>query len=315
MMSDEIYRSLFENSSSVMLIIHPETGNIIDANKASCNYYGYQKHELLKMRIQDINMLSEEQVFIEMKKAKIESRNYFNFRHKLENGEIRDVEVFSGPITIGHKKVLYSIIHDITERKQIEKQIKIERQFSESLINCLPGVMYVFDQLGHFIRWNRNLETITGYSSNQIKELNPLDFIATEDKARVRKAIETVFKEGNATVEAGLTTLSGQIIPYLFTGYKFVQKKLNYLVGVGLNISARIKTEKEKENLINKLNNTLSQVKQLSGFLPICASCKKIRDDKGYWSQIESYIKEHSEAEFSHSICPDCRKKLYPEMD
>jgi PAS domain S-box-containing protein len=175
--------------------------------------------------------------------------------------------------------------------------------------------MYVFDHLGHIIRWNRNIETVTGYSSNQIKKLNPLDFIATKDKARVRKAIETVFKEGNATVEAGLTTLNGQIIPYLFTGYKFVQKKLSYLVGVGLDISARIKTEKEKEYLINKLNHTLSQVKQLSGLLPICASCKKIRDDNGYWNKIESYIKEHSEAEFSHSICPDCKKKLYPEMD
>jgi PAS domain S-box-containing protein len=314
-MSDEIYRSLFENSYSVMLTIHPESGNIIDANKAACNYYGYQKHELLKMRIQDINMLSEEQVFIEMQKAKTESRNYFIFRHRLKNGELRDVEVFSGPITIRHEKVLYSIIHDVSERKYIEQQINKERQFSESLINSLPGVMYVFDRLGHFVRWNKNFETIAGYSSNQIIKMNPLDFIASEDKTRVRKSIEIVFKEGNANVEAGLSTVSGKIIPYLFTGYKFVQNKLNYLVGVGLDISDRIKTEKEKENLINKLNETLSQVKQLSGFLPICASCKKIRDDKGYWNQIESYIKDHSEAEFSHSICPDCRKKLYPDLD
>ncbi len=103
--------------------------------------------------------------------------------------------------------------------------------------------------------------------------------------------------------------------PNLFTGYRFVQKNLNYLVGVGLDISDRVKTENEKENLINKLQETLSQVKQLSGFLPICASCKKIRDDKGYWNQIESYIKEHSEAEFSHGICPDCAKRLYPDYN
>lgn len=314
-MSDEIYRSLFESSYSVMLIIHPETGKIIDANKAACNYYGYQKHELLEMRIRDINILSKEQVFIEMQKAKNESRNHFNFQHRLENGEIRDVEVFSGPITISQEKVLYSIIHDVTERKHIERQIMIERQFSESLINSLPGVMYVFDQLGNLIRWNRNFETLTGYSSSQIKKINPLNFIATEDRPRVRKAIEIVFKEGNTSVEAGLSTVNGVNIPYLFTGYKFVQKKMSYLVGVGLDISDRIKTEIEKENLINKLNETLSQLKQLSGFLPICASCKKIRDDKGYWKQIESYIKEHSEAEFSHSICPDCSKKLYPGLN
>lgn len=62
------------------------------------------------------------------------------------------------------------------------------------------------------------------------------------------------------------------------------------------------------------LEDALSEVKLLSGFLPICASCKKIRDDKGYWNQIETYIQQHSEAEFSHSICPDCIKKLYPRF-
>ena len=72
------------------------------------------------------------------------------------------------------------------------------------------------------------------------------------------------------------------------------------------------------ENLVmertEELQKALSEVKLLSGFLPICASCKKIRDDKGYWSQIETYIQQHSEAEFSHSICPDCVKKLYPKF-
>ena len=63
-----------------------------------------------------------------------------------------------------------------------------------------------------------------------------------------------------------------------------------------------------------KLTKALAEVKQLSGFLPICASCKKIRDDKGYWNQIESYISQHSEAKFSHGICPECAKKLYPEF-
>jgi hypothetical protein len=73
-------------------------------------------------------------------------------------------------------------------------------------------------------------------------------------------------------------------------------------------------TEKEKSETIVKLNKALEEVKTLSGFLPICASCKKIRDDKGYWNQIEAYISEHSEAEFSHGICPECIEKLYPDI-
>jgi hypothetical protein len=66
--------------------------------------------------------------------------------------------------------------------------------------------------------------------------------------------------------------------------------------------------------VIVKLQQALAQVKRLSGFLPICASCKKIRDDQGYWQQVEAYIRDHSEAEFSHGLCPECAKKLYPEL-
>lgn len=83
---------------------------------------------------------------------------------------------------------------------------------------------------------------------------------------------------------------------------------------IATDISDRKHTEEEREQLIVQLKEALTEVKTLSGLLPICASCKMIRDDKGYWNQIESYIKKHSGAEFSHSICPDCAKKLYPDF-
>jgi len=79
------------------------------------------------------------------------------------------------------------------------------------------------------------------------------------------------------------------------------------------DMSKRKRVEQEKSALIIELQNSMDQVKLLSGFLPICSSCKKIRDDKGYWSEVERYIGSHSEAEFSHSICPDCMRRLYPE--
>jgi len=74
-----------------------------------------------------------------------------------------------------------------------------------------------------------------------------------------------------------------------------------------------IRAERERDELIEKLQKALAEIKTLKGFLPICSSCKKIRDDKGYWTQIEAYIRDHSEAEFTHGICPDCFKKLYPD--
>lgn len=75
----------------------------------------------------------------------------------------------------------------------------------------------------------------------------------------------------------------------------------------------RKRTMGERERLISELRKALAKVKQLTGLLPICATCKKIRDDKGYWNQIEAYISDHSEADFSHGICPECARKLYPE--
>jgi hypothetical protein len=83
---------------------------------------------------------------------------------------------------------------------------------------------------------------------------------------------------------------------------------------IKIEIKERKRAQIEKDNLIVELKDALSKVKTLSGLLPICASCKKIRDDRGYWNQIESYIRDRSEAEFSHSICPECAKKLYPEI-
>ncbi|MEW5733281.1 MAG: DUF3365 domain-containing protein [Thermodesulfobacteriota bacterium] len=72
--------------------------------------------------------------------------------------------------------------------------------------------------------------------------------------------------------------------------------------------------QKQRDDLIAELRTALSEVKTLRGFIPICASCKKIRDDQGYWNQLEQYITEHSGAQFSHGICPDCMKKLYPDF-
>ena len=80
-------------------------------------------------------------------------------------------------------------------------------------------------------------------------------------------------------------------------------------------IQARIRSEKERERVIKKLQTALSEVKTLSGLLPICSHCKKIRDDKGYWNKIETYISNHSNAMFSHGICEECVKKLYPELN
>ncbi|RMG74162.1 MAG: response regulator [Nitrospirae bacterium] len=93
--------------------------------------------------------------------------------------------------------------------------------------------------------------------------------------------------------------VKGEITPEL------LERSIRYSI-------AQKRTEAEKDKLIKQLQEAMKEIKTLSGLIPICASCKKIRDDSGYWKQVEQYIEEHSQAEFSHGLCPDCAKKLYP---
>jgi hypothetical protein len=81
------------------------------------------------------------------------------------------------------------------------------------------------------------------------------------------------------------------------------------------DITERVLIEKDRERLIDEFQGALAKVKKISGFLPICASCKRIRDDQGNWNQIESYIGEHSEIDFSHGICPECAQKIYKDLN
>lgn len=124
-----------------------------------------------------------------------------------------------------------------------------------------------------------------------------------------------ITNEGKAliTCESTKTKDDGSLQYFIVTATPYFDSDHNPtgIIETFQDITPRRLLENEREKLIEKLQLTMEKVKTLSGFLPICASCKKIRDDKGYWTQIESYIKDHSEAEFSHSICPECATKLY----
>ena len=99
--------------------------------------------------------------------------------------------------------------------------------------------------------------------------------------------------------------------PFAYLLKPFEERQLRTNIEMALY---KIKMEREREQLIRDLQDALARVKSLSGLLPICASCKKIRDDQGYWTQLEVYIRDHSEAEFSHGVCPDCGLRLYGDL-
>jgi len=140
--SEAVYRSLFENNHAVMLLIDPETAAIKDANPAACSYYGWSREELKSRRIDEINTLTREEVAVRMKLARSEKRRNFFFKHRRADGSIRDVEVYSGPLTVRGETLLYSIIHDITDRVQAQELLaESERRLSTLMAN-LPGMAY-----------------------------------------------------------------------------------------------------------------------------------------------------------------------------
>ena len=124
-LSEGRYRSLFYSNTSTMLIIDPDSGAIKDANPAACSFYGWSRAEICAKHISEINTLSREQVATELQNARNEKRKHFFFNHRRASGEVVDVEVYSGPIVFGDSVLLYSIVHDISERKAAEAKLLI----------------------------------------------------------------------------------------------------------------------------------------------------------------------------------------------
>ena len=211
--SEERYRSLFANNHAVMLLVDPETADIVDVNPAACSFYGYTREELTSKRITDVNTLSEDEVFLEMQRARAEERKHFYFQHRLAEGEIRDVEVYSGPIALRGKHLLYSIIHDISARKRAEEQVQrahdeleqrvekrtAELRASESRLNAAQRMA----QIGSWDRdlqkdklyWSDEQYRIWGYEPGEVAPSHELvrSHIHPEDLKIYDKAHETIF--------------------------------------------------------------------------------------------------------------------------
>lgn len=146
--SERRYRQTFETNTAVKLIIDPLDGGIVEANEAACRYYGYELEELTAMSITEINRQPWEEVQAAMTRAAEKKQLCFNFRHRLASGELRDVEVYSGPLRCGGRTLLYSIIHDVTDRRRAEEAL---RESNERLELAVRGA-----NLG---TWDWNIET------------------------------------------------------------------------------------------------------------------------------------------------------------
>jgi diguanylate cyclase (GGDEF)-like protein/PAS domain S-box-containing protein len=187
--SEQRLRQTFEINTAIKLIIDPADGRIVDANSAACDYYGHPRAKLLGMHIADINIMSRQAIELEMQQARDERRLYFNFQHRLANGTVRDVEVYSGPIETAQGRLLYSIIHDVTERKRTEQALQESEDRFHQLADNLESVFWICSpDWQQIIYISPAYEHIWGRSHADLYQ-NGMDWfeaVIEEDRATVR---------------------------------------------------------------------------------------------------------------------------------
>lgn len=186
-------------------------------------------------------------------------------------------------------------------------QNKFMRLRWDRILESLPVGVWVSDKEGRIITGNRVNRTIW--------ESDLPDF--RDPAGQPSDPLTRAWRDGASTYnqEMHFTSSEGTRKILSASGAPILDESGRILGGllISQDITARKKMESEREKLIDSLQEAAKNIRILRGMLPICASCKSIRDDKGYWKRIEDYIQKHSEVEFSHGVCPDCIEKLYPE--
>lgn len=171
--SEERYRQMFERNTAVKLLIDPADGRIVDVNDAAALFYGYSRDTLLKMHIADINVLPADRISDGLRSAVTQQHSYFIFPHRLASGEIRTVEVHSGPVSERDRTLLYSIVHDITERHRAEAALRASESRYAAFIQRAPYGIYRATLEGRLLEANPALVAMLGYDT--LEELLALD--------------------------------------------------------------------------------------------------------------------------------------------
>ncbi|MCB1179973.1 MAG: PAS domain S-box protein, partial [Leptospiraceae bacterium] len=249
-MINEWYRQAFEINTSIKLIINPENGNIVDANQAACDFYGYTKDEILHLKISDINCLSKQELIKEMELAKSEKRLYFLFQHKLKSGEIRDVEVYSGPITKDGETLLHSIIHDITEKNKFQRELKKNQAILRAMLDHTTSLIALLDKEGRRIIVNDRISQVFHSNEENLKgtlfwDVPWINYSESQVK-KIQKAIKKC-SEGiaaNIPIEIIINNKT-RILELHLNPVKNESNDVEYILAEGIEITERIQFEKD----------------------------------------------------------------------
>ncbi|MTI95878.1 MAG: PAS domain S-box protein [Firmicutes bacterium] len=150
----KICKSLFETSHAVILLIDTVTTEIVDANTAACNFYGYSREELTSLKLTDINIQSQEEVMANINQTIASGHQHFLLKHRLASGELRDVEIYSGPIFSDSKPLLFSIVNDVSEQKRAEAERKVSEKLLRSIGDSVTNQILVLDAKANILAYN-----------------------------------------------------------------------------------------------------------------------------------------------------------------
>jgi len=254
--SEARYSALFANNCLPMVLIDPQSLRVVDANQQAVNFYGWSRDELTARTVSDINTLSEDDIRHEMKRANAAGKTHFNFRHRLANGDIRDVEVFSSPITFGGHTYLLSMIHDISARRQAETNMHNMQALVQQFIDELPGTAYLKDSQLRLLMVNRNLGQVLGVAPSTLIGKTAHDIFPKEFADVITSLDQQMLIDGGRrTVEE---TFQGQ---HLETSMFVVQGRSGdkFLGGLSLDVTERYHAA--------ELTTVLLQINELGGLL------------------------------------------------
>jgi PAS domain S-box-containing protein len=204
------------------------------------------------------------------------------------------------------------LVESFNEMAGSLQQTTVSKDYVNAILNELVDALIVFDTDGKIVTTNPGALRLLGYTDDDLvgtsigTVLPPADPVVQPANLLAKGAIRNY--------ETEYRRHDGTSVPVLF-GASVLQQPdgRRLIVSTGRDITERKQAEQVREGLISELRDSMAKIKTLRGLIPICANCKRIRDDSGFWNQIEQFVRTHSEAEFSHGICPDCMGRLYPD--
>jgi PAS domain S-box-containing protein len=321
------YRTLFDSSADAISIIDLDTGKFIECNKAAVKLHGTVTREnflgltpeQLSPKFQPNGVLSSKlsEKYIQMAFKK--GVKVFEWNHLRSDGTPFPTIVTLSAMTLGEKNLVLAFWKDITQLKQVEDTLRQSEEKFKNLVEYSNDWIWEVNAEGIYTYSSPLVEEMLGYKPEEIIGKTPFNLMPPEEAMRQSKIFKDISEKGGLIVSLENINQhkNGQLIILETSGVPVFDEagNLTHYRGVDRDITKRKQAEEGQEKLITELQEALENVKTLSGLLPICAQCKKIRDDKGYWNQIEAHIQKHSNAEFSHSICPECSDELYGNED